>query len=247
MSKTKARRSNARRRADYPRNDEKSKSPKLKSQPRLPTPNNISIKAKNVGQKEVLKTISEYEISIISGCAGVGKTYLAVAYGLQELKNGKYDKLVFTRPCVEAYGEKLGHLPGTFEEKLAPYMIPIMEILKEYVKPDELNQLVAEEKIVTLPLAFQRGVTWKNSYIVFDEAQNAIPAQFKMFLTRIGENSKMVITGDPGQSDRSGTNGLTDAVQRLQGVDNIGIVEVDKKYIVRNKIIDIIDEMYSDV
>ncbi|NJL70440.1 MAG: PhoH family protein [Candidatus Competibacteraceae bacterium] len=213
----------------------------------MPPTNELIIKAKNLGQKEVLRCIAEHDISIIYGPAGSGKTYLAVAWGLQQFVLGRYKRIIFTRPCIEAYGENLGFLPGGFDEKIAPYMIPIMDVLKEYISLSLLQEYVASGTIITLPLSFQRGVTFKDAYVVLDEAQNALPQQFKMFLTRMGGNSKIVVTGDPNQSDRGRKNGITDAVERLKDVDGIGMVELKREHIVRHPLVDIVDKKYADL
>lgn len=199
---------------------------------------------KNDSQKEVLKSIKTKDVSIIYGPAGSGKTFVPVAFGLQELLKGHYDRIVFTRPCVEAYGESLGFLPGDFNEKISPYMMPIFDIMKQFIDKKVIQDLISKEQIATIPLAFQRGISFNNSFVLLDEAQNTIPEQFRMFLTRMGENCKVVITGDPTQNDIEGINGLEDAITRLEGIEQIGIVQMMHDDIVRNPLIKIIDQKY---
>jgi len=201
--------------------------------------------AKNEKQKEVLRTINNNTVTIISGLAGTGKTFLAVMYGLNEFLKGKYKRLIFTRPCVEAVGEKLGYLPGGFNEKISPYMIPIFCVLEKAIGVERVNKLIEENCIVTLPLAFQRGVTFEDAFVLLDEAQNTIPNQIEMFLTRIGDNSKIVITGDPSQSDIDGINGLVDACERLKGVSGLAVVTMEKEHIVRHPIVALISQKYE--
>lgn len=205
----------------------------------------IVLTALTPGQKEAIKAIKDNDVTILTGPAGSGKSHIATIYGLSEVLKENYRNLMLTRPCIEAYGEELGFLPGTFNQKIAPYMIPIFDIIYEYIDVKVVEKMVSDMKIITLPLAFQRGVSFNNSFVVFDEAQNAIPNQFRMFLTRIGNNSKVVITGDPNQSDRSENNGLIDACERLEGVKNLKVVRLTEEDVVRNPIVVEIDKRYS--
>lgn len=207
----------------------------------------IIISAKGENQKKLLKSIKENLVTIVSGYPGSGKTLLSVVSGLREFMMGNYEKMIFTRPCVEANGENLGFLPGDLNEKIHPYMIPIFDFLCDYLTTQEIDSLVNFQKIITLPLAFQRGYTFKNSFVLLDEAQNTKPEQIRMFLTRIGENCKVVITGDPYQSDIKGKNGLSDAIERLEGVNNLQIVYFGKEDILRNPIVAEIEERYEDL
>ena len=211
----------------------------------LKTKKPVVISAKTENQKKLLKSIKENIVTIVSGYPGSGKTLLAVVSGLREFMMGKYEKMIFTRPCVEANGESLGFLPGDLNEKIHPYMIPIFDFLSEYLTVQEIDYLVSSQKIITLPLAFQRGCTFKNSFVILDEGQNTKPDQIRMFLTRIGENCKIVITGDPYQSDIKGKNGLMDSITRLEGVNNLGIVYFGKEDILRNPIVAEIEERYE--
>ncbi len=205
----------------------------------------INLVGLNDEQKKVLREIDKNVITIITGQAGVGKTHLAVIYGLLELVRGTYKKLIFTRPCIESYGERLGSLPGDANEKISPYMTPIFDILKKYIHKDTIEQLIEEEKIITIPLAFLRGVTFNDAFVTADEFQNVIPSQMRLFLTRIGKDSKIVITGDLSQSDIQEKNGLMDAVERLRNINSIGIINMTSDAIIRNPIIKEIENRYS--
>jgi len=207
----------------------------------------IVIQAKTPNQKLFLKSIKENIVTIVHGVCGTGKTRLAVLSGLKDFKQGKYDKLILTRPCVEASGESLGFLPGDLNEKIHPYMLPIFDFLSEYLSSACINNYMKENKIITLPLAYHRGLTFRNAFVIGDEFQNTTPEQVRMFLTRIGDNCKVVITGDPKQTDIRGKNGLVDAVERLQGVNNLGIVEFTEEDILRNPIVIDIEKRYNNI
>ncbi len=214
---------------------------------KLYTKRPIIITAKTENQKELLRSINENDVTIVYGPAGSGKSLLAVVSGLKDFAQGKYEKMIFTRPCVEANGENLGFLPGDLNEKISPYMLPIMDFLSDYLQPSKIEALMKEGAFVTIPLAFQRGCTFRNAFVLLDEAQNTIPEQIRMFLTRMGENCKVVINGDPRQSDIRRKNGLVDAIERLQGVKNLGIVELTKEDIVRSPMVEEIEERYADM
>jgi len=201
--------------------------------------------AKNEEQKDVLRSIDENLITIIAGSPGVGKTFLATMQGISDVLKGKYQKLILSRPCVEAFGENLGFLPGDFHSKIQPYMIPIMDILEDNLSAGAILSLIETKTIRTIPLAFMRGIEFKNSFVILDEAQNTIPSQIYMLLTRIGKNCKIVITGDPNQSDIPETNGLVDAIDRLAGMNDIGIVQLSPKSIIRHPIIEEIEARYK--
>jgi phosphate starvation-inducible PhoH-like protein len=206
----------------------------------------ISVTAKSENQKTLLKAIKDSTITIVSGPPGSGKTKLSVVSGLREFIMGRYDKMIFTRPCVEANNENLGFLPGDLNEKIHPYMYPIFDFLSDYMTDKQIEGFVKTEKIKTFPLAFMRGCTFRNSFVLLDEAQNTNPEQIRMFLTRIGENCKIVITGDPYQTDIRGKNGLVDACERLEGVLGLSVVRFTKEDIVRNPIVTAIEERYLE-
>jgi phosphate starvation-inducible PhoH-like protein len=206
----------------------------------------VVLSARNEAQKEVIRAIKDYPVVIISGPAGTGKTHIPVIYALQQLLRGNISRIVFTRPCVEAYGENLGYLPGDFNEKIAPYMMPVFDILCRAIDRKQVQMLIDGNAIQTIPLAFQRGITFNDCFVIADEFQNTIPQQFRMFLTRMGENCKMVITGDPSQNDISGRNGLVDAIERFKDVDQFKIIEMNEKDIVRNPLIEVVERKYGE-
>ena len=201
--------------------------------------------AKTEEQKQYLRLIHENQITFSYGPPGSGKTFIATSYGLNEVLRGKYDRLIITRPCVEAYGESLGYLPGTSKEKILPYILPILNIMKQKVDGSYIDNLIKDEIIQIIPFAFLRGWTFDRSFVIADEVQNTVQQQVRLLLTRIGENSKIVCTGDINQSDLGAENGLTDAIDRLNGVEGIGIMKLTEDSIVRNPIIKEIERRYS--
>lgn len=208
--------------------------------------NGILIHHKNEGQRKALEVIDSHEISFIYGCPGTGKSFLAIARGLHGLTTGKYKRLVITRPYVEA-GEHLGFLPGSFNNKIAPFMYPVMEIASELMDRDTVMDLINDGIIMAMPLAYMRGATFRESFIVCDEAQNMRQSQMRMLLTRIGSYSKMVITGDTNQSDLyNATNGLVDALKRLDKIDEIGFHEMKPEDCVRSGIVAKIESCYRE-
>jgi len=210
---------------------------------------NVVLSALNKEQKELIQTIKSNTITFVKGSAGVGKTYLSVSLGLQGILSNEYENLIFSRPVVEANGEKLGFLPGDLDAKISPFMMPIFYSLEKIAHKSLLRQLMnknnCKPKIKVIPLAYLRGVTLDNSFAVLDEAQNSTPEQVLMFLTRIGKDSKMVLCGDVQQSDIKTRNGLQDAFERLQNINGIGFVSLSEKAIVRNEIIKLIEQRYS--
>jgi phosphate starvation-inducible PhoH-like protein len=205
-----------------------------------------SVSALNTGQKNALRAIANPDNTIIfvNGIAGTGKTFLAASWALEQFVKGKFDKLVFTRPYVEA-GESLGYLPGSFDNKIAPFMIPIFDVLHEHLSGEDIKTMIEDHKIVTLPIAYMRGVTFKKSCVLLDEAQNTTAKQMHLFLTRVGQGSKVIVTGDSSQSDIRGVNGFADGLERLEGVPGLEIVHLDSNAVVRHSIIPEIDRRYS--
>lgn len=196
------------------------------------------IKAKTLGQKEYVEAIRKHDICFGIGPAGTGKTYLAVAMAINSLKNKDVEKLILARPAVEA-GERLGFLPGDLQEKVDPYLRPLYDALYEMLGRDAALRLKEKEIIEVVPLAYMRGRTLDNSFIILDEAQNATKEQMKMFLTRMGFGSKVIVTGDISQVDlpRGKRSGLTDAMHVLKNVEGIAFCELKDTDVVRHPLV----------
>lgn len=196
------------------------------------------LKPKSDNQKEYIRTIAESIVTFCEGVAGSGKTHIAVGMAVEYLLEEKVEKIIITRPIIEA-GERIGFLPGTAEEKLHPYLLPILDEISYFVGMSGYKTLKALNKIEIVPLALMRGRSFHNSFIVADEAQNASYEQLKMLLTRIGNDSKMVITGDITQSDLNYKmqSGFLSLIKRLSTLEDIGISKLDTFDIVRNPII----------
>ena len=198
------------------------------------------------GQTKLIKEILNKKILFVIGPAGTGKTFIAVSHAVSMLTSGLVDKIVISRPAVEA-GEKLGFLPGDLKEKIDPYLRPIYDSLDENLPKDKVMTLIDNQKIEIAPIAYLRGRTLNNSYIILDEAQNTSPIQMKMFLTRLGENSKMVITGDITQIDLPSKNksGLIDAIDNLKKIKDISFVYLTEKDVVRHPLVQKIVKAYD--
>jgi phosphate starvation-inducible protein PhoH and related proteins len=205
----------------------------------------LSLTAKTEHQKLLFKSIEDNLITFAVGSAGSGKTMISVNRCLDEFVKGNYDKMIFTRPCIEANGENLGFLPGNLNDKISPYMMPIFDFLSDYLDYKQVESMIRAGYIQTLPLAYMRGCTFRNAFVIGDEFQNTKPEQVKMFLTRIGENCKIVITGDPKQSDIKGKNGLAHAIELFADTDQIGIVEFNEEDILRHPMVAIIEKKYN--
>lgn len=208
----------------------------------LYTKNDV-IKAKTPGQKVYIDSASKNDICFAIGPAGTGKTYLAVAIAVAALKKGIVSRIVLARPAVEA-GESLGFLPGDFREKIDPYLRPLYDALDDMIPSEKLKLNIEKRMIEIVPLAYMRGRTLNNAYVILDEAQNATDLQMKMFLTRLGANSRAIITGDITQIDLPSKtiSGLVQAKEILRGIDGVGFVYLDKSDVVRHKLVkDIID------
>lgn len=196
------------------------------------------LKPRSEHQKDYIRTIAENAITFCQGAAGSGKTHCAVGLALEYLLDEKVKKIIITRPVVEA-GEKIGYLPGKYEEKLFPYLLPIEDEINHFINPAQNASLKLNNKIEIVPLGFMRGRNFHNCFIVADECQNASYEQLKMLLTRIGNNSKMVLTGDVSQSDLSRhlQGGFNIMMKALSGVEGIGVSILDSSDIVRHPII----------
>jgi len=201
------------------------------------------IRAKTTGQREYLRQIKKNDIVFAVGPAGTGKTYLAVALAVASLKNHEITKIVLTRPAVEA-GESLGFLPGDLKEKIDPYLRPLYDALDDMIPAEKLKTYIEKRVIEIAPLAYMRGRTLNNAFVILDEAQNASAMQMKMFLTRLGPNSRAIITGDVTQIDlpTKSASGLVQIQEVLKGVEGIAFVYFDRNDVVRHRLVkDIID------
>lgn len=205
------------------------------------------IKAHTINQKLYLDALNNSDIVLAIGAAGSGKTYLAVGFALNLLKKNKIKKIVITRPVVEA-GERLGFLPGDLKEKIDPYLRPIYDAIYDIIGMENAKKYLEKEIIEIAPLAYMRGRTIDNAYIILDEAQNTTKSQMKMFLTRLGFNSKMVITGDTTQIDLPNAleSGLIEAAHLLNGIDGVGIVKFEKYDVMRHPLVSEIIKKYED-
>ena len=202
---------------------------------------------KTIGQRQLLQSMKKSEIVFASGVAGTGKTYLAVVYAANLLKKGEIRKIILTRPAVEA-GENLGFLPGDLKEKVDPYLRPLYDALYDTLGKEQVEKLLEKEIIEIAPLAYMRGRTLDHAFIILDEAQNTTRAQMKMFLTRMGYHSRIVITGDISQIDliRKQDSGLIGAKRLLDGIEGISFVELTSLDVVRHPLVQKIIERYEE-
>ncbi|CAN5254024.1 PhoH family protein [soil metagenome] len=198
-------------------------------------------------QTEYMQMLTRDDIIFALGPAGTGKTYIAVAQAVAQLITGSVQRLILSRPAVEA-GEKLGFLPGDMKEKVDPYLRPIYDALNDCLPAEQVERRIASGEIEIAPIAFMRGRTLADAFIILDEAQNTTPMQMKMFLTRFGQNSRMVVCGDPNQTDLPGgmnASGLNDAVERLEGVEGFGTIRFTAADVVRHPIVGRIVQAYE--
>ena len=206
---------------------------------------NFHIEFKNQAQGLAWAAFKQHDVLFLSGPAGTGKTHLACAFAIEQILSNQKKKIIMTRPVVEA-GESLGFLPGTFEEKINPYMLPMYDCMDKLVGKEGPWRDKINFAMEAAPLAYMRGRTFDDAICIFDEAQNASMMQLKLFMTRFGENSKLIITGDPTQSDLGGSVALVNVMQRLHSVDGIGVVEFKPSQIVRHPLISKIIEKLED-
>ncbi|MGN1345060.1 MAG: PhoH family protein [Traorella sp.] len=201
---------------------------------------------KTIGQRILIQNMEKNDIVFASGVAGTGKTYLAVVYAISQLKKGMFSRIILTRPAVEA-GESLGFLPGDLKEKVDPYLRPLYDALYDMLGNEQVAKLMEKDVIEIAPLAYMRGRTLDNAFIILDEAQNTTKSQMKMFLTRMGFNSKIVITGDTSQIDlvKKKDSGLMQAMNYLKEIDGIGICELTHLDVVRHPLVQKIIECYE--
>jgi len=206
------------------------------------------IKAQTANQRRLVESMHKNDMVFAIGPAGTGKTYTGVALAVQALKNKEVKRIILTRPAVEA-GENLGFLPGDLQEKLDPYMQPLYDALRDMIAPEKLANYIEKGTIQIAPLAFMRGRTLDNAFVILDEAQNTTHAQMKMFLTRMGKHAKFLLTGDPGQIDlpRRTISGLKEALLILKNVDGVGIIFLDDKDVIRHKLVKKVIEAYKSI
>src|SRR6185436_7207218 len=205
------------------------------------------ISPRTAGQARYVQSIREYDITFAVGPAGTGKTYLAVAVAVEALKHHQIKKIVLVRPAVEA-GESLGFLPGDLHAKINPYLRPLLDSLQEMIDYDQMKRFMEQDVIEVVPLAYMRGRTLNEAFIILDEAQNTTVSQMKMFLTRMGQGSKIVISGDTTQIDlpRPSASGLIDALGRLRDIPGVNIVQLNKSDIVRHRLVQDIVRAYEE-
>lgn len=196
------------------------------------------VRARTANQRKLVELYAKNDLLFAIGPAGSGKTYTAIALAVRALKNKEVKRIILTRPAVEA-GEKLGFLPGDMKEKLDPYLQPLYDALNDMIPPKKLQEYMAEGVVQIAPLAYMRGRTLDNAFVILDEAQNTILSQIKMFLTRMGRNAKFIVTGDITQVDlpNKGDSGLMPAIEMLRNIDGIAVVEFDRKDIVRHELV----------
>ncbi len=211
-------------------------------------PNGIMVKARTANQRKMVSSINTNDVLFAIGPAGTGKTYTAVALAVRALKNKEIKRIILTRPAVEA-GENLGFLPGDLKEKVDPYLRPLYDALDDMIPAEKLKTYIENRTIEIAPLAFMRGRTLDNCFVILDEAQNATDMQLKMFLTRMGPTAKFIVTGDVTQIDlpKKQQSGLFNALRILEDIKGIGIIYLNGQDVVRHKLVKRILEAYGDI
>ncbi|MBG6130556.1 phosphate starvation-inducible PhoH-like protein [Aquimarina sp. EL_43] len=206
------------------------------------------IKAQTANQRKLVESCNKNDMVFAIGPAGTGKTYTGVALAVRALKEKQVRRIILTRPAVEA-GENLGFLPGDLKEKLDPYMQPLYDALRDMIPNEKLDSFIEKGVIQIAPMAFMRGRTLDNAFVILDEAQNTTHAQMKMFLTRMGKNAKFIITGDPGQIDlpRRVTSGLKEALLVLKNIQGIGMIYLDDKDVIRHRLVKKVIAAYKEI
>ncbi len=206
------------------------------------------VKAQTVNQRRLVDAVEKNDMVFAIGPAGTGKTYTGVALAVRALKNKQVKRIILTRPAVEA-GENLGFLPGDLQEKLDPYMQPLYDALRDMIPAERLAKYIEDGTIQIAPMAFMRGRTLDNAFVILDEAQNTTHAQMKMFLTRMGKNAKFLLTGDPGQIDlpRRVISGLKEALLILKNVKGIAMIYLDDKDVIRHKLVKKVIDAYKTI
>ena len=210
--------------------------------------NGRQIKAQTANQRKLVDSVKKNDMVFAIGPAGTGKTYTGVALAVKALKNKEVKRIILTRPAVEA-GENLGFLPGDLKEKLDPYMQPLYDALRDMIPHEKLEQYIENGTIQIAPLAFMRGRTLDHAFVILDEGQNTTHAQMKMFLTRMGKDAKILLTGDPGQIDlpRRTISGLKEALLILKDIEGVGMIFLDDKDVIRHKLVKKVIEAYKHI
>jgi phosphate starvation-inducible PhoH-like protein len=215
---------------------------------RKPRKRKVELIPRNVQQENYLELLEneEKDIVVATGPAGSGKTLMATLYAIKQLHEGHVEKIVITRPNVAVDDKDIGYLPGDIMAKMTPWMLPILDIFEEYYTPQEVHQLIEEKIIEICPIAYIRGRTFKNAIVLLDEAQGTTPNSMKSILTRIGDNTRMLVTGDMNQSDHGSQNGLSDFLSRYKVTPSIGLVQFTRKDVERSKVVRDVLSIYGE-